>query len=41
MDNVDNFVDKNGVDQYLGVDNGKKREKFARYRGKIEKEICG
>lgn len=37
MDNVDNFVDKLGVDQYLGVLDGEKRVKIARYRGKKQR----
>lgn len=41
MDNVDNFVDKLGLDLYLGVFAGKKRVKIARYRGKIKKIMCG
>lgn len=41
MDNVDNFVDKLGVDQHLGVFTGRKRIKIARYRGKTQRDECG
>ena len=41
MDNVDNFVDKLGLDLYLGVFGGKKRVKIARYRGKTQNIQCG
>ncbi len=41
MDNVDNFVDKLGLDQYLGVLSPGKRSISARYRGRRGKRSCG
>ncbi len=38
MDNVDNFVDKLGLDQYLGVLSPGKRSISARYRGRRGKK---
>lgn len=33
VDNVDNFVDKSGLDHHLGVKIIENRDVFARYRG--------
>ena len=38
VDNVDNFVDKLGLDHHLGGHKGKMRVKVARYRGDIKKQ---